>query len=173
MDSRRNTYWPPALGYIAAISPYARAPSSVMTPESSQASMSHIGDGTPRAMLAETIKMPDPIIDPATSIVASVNDIALTNSVLDCGVEPDGTAELLMAGAAKSGSRAPDKRRGANFRGNSAKSRGPQGQWLGRAAAVVPATATDWSRARRVRPRSPRSVAPSSVVGCRPDACQA
>jgi hypothetical protein len=34
-------------------------------------------------MLADTMKMPDPIIDPATNMVASVKVIALTNS--DCG----------------------------------------------------------------------------------------
>ena len=67
-----------------------------MIPESSQASMSHIGDGSPRAMLADTMKIPDPIIDPATSIVASVSDIALTNPVLACGVASVETAELLM-----------------------------------------------------------------------------
>jgi hypothetical protein len=42
------------------------------------------------------MKMPDPIIDPATSIVASVRDIALTNPVPDCGVASVDTAELLM-----------------------------------------------------------------------------
>ena len=47
-------------------------------------------------MLAETMKMPDPIIDPATSIVASVRVIALTNPVPDCGVASVETAELLM-----------------------------------------------------------------------------
>jgi len=55
-----------------------------------------MGDGSPRAMLAETMKIPDPIIDPATSIVASVRDIALTNPWLDCGVASVVTAELLM-----------------------------------------------------------------------------
>jgi hypothetical protein len=67
-----------------------------MTPERSQASIIHIGDGTPRAMLEETMKMPDPIIDPATSIVASVRDIALTNPGRDCGVASVEAAELLM-----------------------------------------------------------------------------
>ena len=37
-------------------------------------------------MLAETMKIPEPIIEPATSIVASVRVIALTNSGLDCCV---------------------------------------------------------------------------------------
>jgi len=60
--------------------------------------MSHIGDGSPRAMLADTMKIPDPIIDPATSIVPSVRDIALTNPGLDCGVASVETAELLMQG---------------------------------------------------------------------------
>jgi hypothetical protein len=50
-------------------------------------------------MLAEVMKIPEPIIDPATSIVASVNDIALTNPVLDCGVASVVTAELLMQDA--------------------------------------------------------------------------
>jgi len=66
-----------------------------------------MGDGTPRAMLAETMKMPDPIIDPATSIVASVSDIALTNSELDCGVALVGAAELLMREAEESGGPPP------------------------------------------------------------------
>jgi hypothetical protein len=47
-------------------------------------------------MLAETMKIPDPIIEPATSIVASVRVIALTNPVPDCGVASVGTAELLI-----------------------------------------------------------------------------
>jgi hypothetical protein len=54
-------------------------------------------------MLAEVMKIPDPIIDPATSIVASVRDIALTNPVSDrgpgSGVASVRTAELLMRGA--------------------------------------------------------------------------
>src|SRR5690348_14139472 len=74
-----------------------------MMPESSQASMSHIGEGRPRAMLAETMKIPDPIIDPATSIVASVRDIALTNPVLPCGVASVVAAELLMQISEKAG----------------------------------------------------------------------
>jgi hypothetical protein len=56
-------------------------------------------------MLAEVMKIPDPIIEPATSIVASVSDIALTNPAsdpgLDCGVASVETAELLMQEAEK------------------------------------------------------------------------
>src|SRR5207253_1974586 len=90
MDSRRKTYWPPARGNIAASSPYASAPSTVMTPVRIQASSSQNGDPTVRAMLDDTMKIPEPIIEPATSIVASVSVIALTNS--DCGC--DGEASV-------------------------------------------------------------------------------
>src|SRR2546423_4567051 len=90
MDSRRKTYWPPARGNIAASSPYASAPRTVMTPVRIQASSSQKGDPTVRAMPEETMKIPEPIIEPATSIVASVRDIALTNS--DCGC--DGAASV-------------------------------------------------------------------------------
>ena len=67
-----------------------------MTLDRIHASINHMGDGTPRAMLAATMKIPDPIIDPATSIVASVRDIALTNPGRDCGVASVEAAELLM-----------------------------------------------------------------------------
>jgi hypothetical protein len=63
-------------------------------------------------MLADTMKIPDPIIDPATSIVASVRDIALTNPVPDCGVASVGTAELLMQGTEKSERDTDGARRG-------------------------------------------------------------
>src|SRR3954464_1707438 len=90
MDSRRNTYCPPARGNIAASSPYASAPRSVMTPVSTQATIRKNGDSTFRAMSAETMKIPEPIIEPATHIVASVSVMALTNS--DCGC--DGAASV-------------------------------------------------------------------------------
>src|SRR5436309_9733102 len=90
MDSRRKTYWPPARGNIAASSPYASAPSSVMTPVRIHATRRNQGDPTLREISAETMKIPEPIIEPATSIVASVRVIALTNS--DCGC--DGAASV-------------------------------------------------------------------------------
>ncbi len=43
----------------------------VMTAVSTQTSNSQPAEPTSRAMSAETMKMPEPIIDPATSIVAS------------------------------------------------------------------------------------------------------
>src|SRR4030081_2898265 len=80
MDSRRKTYWPPARGYIAPSSPYARAPRTVTTPATTHAIRSQKGEPTVRLMSAETMKIPDPIIEPATSMGASVSVIALTNS---------------------------------------------------------------------------------------------
>src|SRR6476660_3049020 len=80
MDSLRKTYWPPALGYIAASSPYERAPKIVMMPVTIHAVSSQRGEFSVRDMSAETMKMPEPIIEPGTSIVASVSVSALTNS---------------------------------------------------------------------------------------------
>jgi hypothetical protein len=80
IDSFRNTYVPPACGYIAASSPNASAPSTVTTPVRIQATSSHPGEPSVRLISAETMKMPEPTIEPATSIVASVNVSALTNS---------------------------------------------------------------------------------------------
>src|SRR6266576_6777972 len=52
----------------------------VTTPEATHAISSQKGELTVREISAETMKMPDPIIEPATSIVASVSVSALTNS---------------------------------------------------------------------------------------------
>src|SRR3954462_14271883 len=52
----------------------------VTTPETTHAIRSQKGEFTVRAMSADTMNIPEPIIDPATSIVASVSVIALTNS---------------------------------------------------------------------------------------------
>jgi len=87
MDSRRKTYCPPARGYIAASSPYVSAPRMVTTPDTTHAMSSQKGEFTVREMSAATMKMPEPIIDPATSIVASVNVSALTNSRDDGAVD--------------------------------------------------------------------------------------
>ena len=96
-----------------------------MIPESTHARIIQSGDGSPRAMLAETMKIPDPIIEPATSIVASVRVIALTNPVPACGVASVVAAELLI--------QVRKKREGVDggchrrFRHNPAKSRGAVG----------------------------------------------
>src|SRR5947208_1376910 len=49
-------------------------------PETIHAITSQKGELTVREISAETMKMPDPIMEPATSIVASVSVSALTNS---------------------------------------------------------------------------------------------
>src|SRR3954454_21250330 len=73
-----------------------------MTPVTIQAKSSQNGEPRVRDMLAETMKIPEPIIEPATSIVASVRVIALTNSGLACCsgfVDPDrdfGAATLVI-----------------------------------------------------------------------------
>src|SRR6267142_3278193 len=52
----------------------------VTTPETIHAMSSQNGELTDREISAETMKIPEPIIEPATSIVASVSVSALTNS---------------------------------------------------------------------------------------------
>lgn len=58
----------------------------VIIPATTHDISSQKGDPTVRLMSAETMKIPEPIIEPATSIVASVRVIALTNSRDDAGV---------------------------------------------------------------------------------------
>src|SRR5687767_15154550 len=69
--SRRKTYWPPARGHMAASSAQQSAPVIVSTPASAQAASSHPGAPTRRDDSAETMKIPEPIMDPTTIIVAS------------------------------------------------------------------------------------------------------
>src|SRR6266404_5605621 len=69
--SRRKTYCPPARGIIAANSAQQSAPVIVSTPARAHAAKSHPGAPTSAADFAETMKMPEPIIDPITIIVAS------------------------------------------------------------------------------------------------------
>src|SRR5438874_170421 len=77
--SRRYTYWPPAFGIIAASSPYESAAVSVSNPVTIQTTSNHPGDPTWRAMIDETMKIPEPIIDPATSMVESNKPSPLTS----------------------------------------------------------------------------------------------
>lgn len=53
-----------------------------MTPVAIHVIRSQSGELSVRAMSEETMKMPEPIIEPATSMVASVNVNARTNSEL-------------------------------------------------------------------------------------------
>src|SRR5690348_9094946 len=115
IDSRRKTYWPPARGNIAASSPYESAPSSVITPVATQAKRSQNGEPSVRDMLADTIKIPEPIIEPATSIVASGRVIALTNSGFGCcagTIDPEavfGAATLVIQLLVRAGDQALPK----------------------------------------------------------------
>ena len=79
--SRRYTYCPPARGIIAASSPYESAAASVNAPVTIQAMSSQPGLPTRRAMSAETMKMPEPIMDPTTTIVESNRPRPRVNSV--------------------------------------------------------------------------------------------
>src|SRR4026208_1502357 len=56
---------------MAANSAQQSAPVIVSTPASAQATSNHPGEPTSRDDSAETIKIPDPIIDPTTIMVAS------------------------------------------------------------------------------------------------------
>src|SRR6266850_452763 len=69
--SRRKTYCPPARGHIAASSAQQRAPVIVRTPASAQATSSQPGAPTSREDSAETMKIPEPIMEPTTIMVAS------------------------------------------------------------------------------------------------------
>src|SRR5215207_9499471 len=69
--SLRKTYWPPARGHIAASSAQQSAPVMVSTPASAQAASSQPGEPTRRDDSADVMKIPDPIIEPTTIIVAS------------------------------------------------------------------------------------------------------
>src|SRR5258708_4128779 len=52
-----------------------------MKPAMAQAPISSAGESTSRAISAETIKIPEPIIDPITSMVALVSPSPLTSSL--------------------------------------------------------------------------------------------
>src|SRR4029077_14924644 len=77
--SRRYTYWPPAFGIIAASSPYESAAVSVSNPVTMHTTSNHPGDPTWRAMIDDTMKIPEPIIEPATSMVESNKPSPLTS----------------------------------------------------------------------------------------------
>jgi hypothetical protein len=59
------------LGHIAASSAQHSAPVMVSTPAIAQAAISQPGEPTRRADSAEVMKMPEPIIDPTTIMLAS------------------------------------------------------------------------------------------------------
>src|SRR5664279_2771574 len=53
----------------------------VMNPVTIHAAISRAGELTSRAISADTIKMPEPIIEPITSVVALVRPSPFTNSL--------------------------------------------------------------------------------------------
>ena len=53
----------------------------VRNPVTSQAAISKAGESTRRAISAETMKMPEPIMEPMTSVVALVRPRPFTNPV--------------------------------------------------------------------------------------------
>jgi hypothetical protein len=62
----------------------------VTTPDTTHAINSQKGEPTSRDISADTMKIPDPIMEPATNIVASVRVSALTNSRDDGAVSAVG-----------------------------------------------------------------------------------
>ena len=58
---------------------------SVSRPVTSQTTSNQPGEPTCRAMIEETMKMPEPIIDPATSMVESSKPSPLTNLLSAAG----------------------------------------------------------------------------------------
>jgi hypothetical protein len=59
-----------------------------------QVSMNRVGEATSRAPSAATMKMPEPIIDPITMVVASSRRSPLTSST---GVAPVARVEVVVA----------------------------------------------------------------------------
>src|SRR5262245_11880130 len=84
--SLRKTYCPPARGHIAASSAQHSAPVMVNTPAIAQAAISQPGDPTSLADSAEVMKIPDPIIDPTTMVVASMGPRLRTSFAEEPGV---------------------------------------------------------------------------------------
>src|ERR1700677_1550051 len=70
-DSRRYTYCPPACGIMAASSPYDSAAVIVSTPAIIQESSSQPELPSCRDISADTMKIAEPIIPPATIMVLS------------------------------------------------------------------------------------------------------
>src|SRR6185503_9503080 len=77
--SLRKTYWPPARGHIAANSAQQSAPVIVRTPASAHAINNHPGEPTSLDDSAEVMKIPEPIIEPTTIMVASSSPNPRTN----------------------------------------------------------------------------------------------
>src|SRR5215471_8097338 len=95
---------PPARGIIVANSEQHSAPVIVSKPARPQASNSQPGAPLNRDDSADTMKMPDPIIEPTTIMVASIGPSARTRLVVSLGDGPP------------SGRKGLNRRRGGRFR---------------------------------------------------------
>src|SRR5688572_25978500 len=73
MDSRMNTYWPPAFGYAAASSENVRAPHNVKVAPPTQASITSGAFPTKSNIRAGVKKIPEPMIDPTMRPVTLQN----------------------------------------------------------------------------------------------------
>jgi hypothetical protein len=71
---------------MVASSEQHSAPVTVSKPATAHASNSQPGAPVNRADSAEVIKMPEPIIDPTTIMVASTGPSARTNPDCDCSL---------------------------------------------------------------------------------------
>jgi hypothetical protein len=76
--SRKKTYTPPARGIMVASSEQQRAPVIVNKPATAHARSNQPGAPLSRDDSAEVMKMPEPIIEPITIIVASTGPSART-----------------------------------------------------------------------------------------------
>src|SRR5205085_5877353 len=74
---------------MAASSPYESAAITVSRPVTSQTTSNQPGEPTCFPMIAETMKMPEPIIEPATSIVESSKPRPLMNPPLRGSAVPE------------------------------------------------------------------------------------
>src|SRR5512132_4094520 len=92
---------------MAASSEQQSAATIVRTPAIAQAASSQPPEPSTRALFAETMKMPDPIIEPTTSVVASSNPMPRTSWGFKKGAKRGGAA----ASSRRSGRREPSRRR--------------------------------------------------------------
>src|SRR5262249_14679098 len=75
----KHPYFPPSMAIIAPNPQWASAPSPFMMALTSQTSSSQPAELTVRATSAETMKIPEPIIEPATMAPASTNPSSRRN----------------------------------------------------------------------------------------------
>src|SRR6059058_5863540 len=102
--SRKKTLTPPARGIIVASSEQQSAPVIVSKPATAHASSNQPGAPLSRDDSADVIKIPEPIIEPITIIVASIGPSARTS--------PDPRGDRSLGAGPPSGRTGPTFRRG-------------------------------------------------------------